>query len=520
MCTWGVLPSSRNLHPASYARSHAALVRTCRRLYQALNRALYLRNLKQDPLTASCLLWAVNVGNIDTVKRAHMFGAALDSSIEVTAETTYCPPWGVIEPDPEDSLYHLPYQFSFIHVAILRRHVAVVQYLLENGVDVHAPSLNFCCGDWNYSDVPLFPLHQCLFHDGINRETSAIEWEPLKDEPSSLTNNSTPALINLLVSKGAYLLVEDLSAVSKLSSEGYDDLAKQLLNRSDEVSLWAGLHFAASTNDLPLATDLIQRGADAAATTYDGETALHFAAESCKNDIGLINLLLRQPNVDPRARDFYEDTPLHFASGASNSEVVRLLLQQPSVSVNGARRDGRTALHLACLGPYTDASLATVQHLIDAGAPLDVFARNIGTPLRDALELEEFRIDQLIWAGRNPWQVKIRPQRMYDIHGRAVDFPKSEPKLFLEKENIISLLIDSGAQLGQIAGSSPPWLTALGYAFAVDQLGNTALLDLLLRLSTSRNIEKQFLDDFIDKSTKTAADSRVKLLAFRARLFS
>ncbi|CAG9953119.1 unnamed protein product [Clonostachys rosea f. rosea IK726] len=267
MCTWDILPSSTNPHPASYARSHAALVRTCRRLCQGLNRALYLRNLKEDPLTESCLLWAVNVGNIDTVKRAHMYGAALDSSIEVTEETTYCPPWGVIEPDPEHLFYNLPYQFSFIHVAILRKHVAIVQYLLENGADVHAPSLNFCCDDETYSGAPLFPLHQCLFHDGVACFTSAIEWEPLEDESSSLGKNSTPALINLLVSKGAYMLAKDFSAVSKLSLEGYDDLAKQLLNRSDKVSLWAGLHFAALTDDLRLATMLIQRGADAAATT-------------------------------------------------------------------------------------------------------------------------------------------------------------------------------------------------------------------------------------------------------------
>ncbi|KAK7222807.1 hypothetical protein V2G26_010810 [Clonostachys chloroleuca] len=219
MCTWNSLPSFMNPHPTSYARIHAALVRTCRRLCQGLNRALYLRNLKEDPLTASCLLWAVNVGNMDTIKRAHSYGAALDSSIEVTEETT---------------------------------HMAIVQYLLENRVDVYAPSLNFCCDDWTDSGVPLFPLHQCLFHDGIDRETSAIKWEPLKDEPFSLTNDSTPVLINLLVRKGAYLLAEDLSAVSKLSSKGYDDLAKQLLNRSDEVSLWAGLHFVAATNDLHL----------------------------------------------------------------------------------------------------------------------------------------------------------------------------------------------------------------------------------------------------------------------------
>ncbi|CAI6038606.1 unnamed protein product [Clonostachys chloroleuca] len=155
MCTWTILPSSTNPHPASYARSHAALV-------------------------PSYLLWAVNVGNLDTVKRAHSYGAALDSSIEVTEETTYCPPWGVIEPNPEDLFYSLPYRFSFIHVAILRKHVAIAQYLLENGADVYAPSLNFGCDDETCRGAPLFPLHQCLFHDGVGCYTSAIDGNHMK----------------------------------------------------------------------------------------------------------------------------------------------------------------------------------------------------------------------------------------------------------------------------------------------------------------------------------------------------
>ncbi|CAI6039444.1 unnamed protein product [Clonostachys chloroleuca] len=374
------------------------------------------------------------------------------------------------------------------------------------------------------------------------------------------------------------MLAKDFSAVSSLSSEGYDDPAKQLLNRCDKVSLWAGLQFAALTDDLRLATDLIQR-----------ETALHYAAESRKNDLELINLLLRQPNVDPGARDFYQHTPLHAASEVSNSEAVRLLLQQPSVSVNGVRRDGETALHLACSGPETYASLATMQHLIDAGALLDAVAESYGTPLCDAVKLENFKIaSTLIRADSNPGQRQIlsrwinmkprlfevikagievevtcyvsMPRRhlvatpvyvaacrentkcmkalfrsgaradsvvadhipdstdlrnhrtllgavLYEILGEVAEFSISEPKLSPKKEKTISLLIKNGARLGRVPGSSSSWVTALGYAFAVDQRGNPSLLNLILKLSTTKNIRKQFLDDFIDKSPKTAADS-------------
>lgn len=276
------------------------------------------------------------------------------------------------------------------------------------------------------------------------------------------------------------------------------------------------------------------------------------------------------------------------------------------MSVNGARRGGETALHLACSGPYTDKSLATVQHLIDAGALLGAVAESYGTPLCAAVKSENFKIaSTLIRAGSNPWQRHILSQWMnmkprsqtrfirgvikagievevtcylpmpgghlvatpvyvaacrentkcmkalfrggaradsvvadhtpdstdlcnhrtllgavlYDILGEVADFSISEPKLSPKKEKTISLLIKNGARLGRVSGSSSSWVSALGYAFAADQGGNPSLLDLILKLSTTKNIQKQFLDDFIDKSPMTAANSRVKLLAFRARLF-
>lgn len=165
--TWGVSPSSKIAHPANYARNHASLARTCRWLYEALNGELYKRNLKNDPVTASCLVWPVDVGNLDTVKRAVAHGATLNFQVEVDKKTTYCPPWRLVDFNsvPRWHPFDCPCSFSLLHLAVGRQYVKIVQNLLEQKVDVHAPSRNFCCKGSRYGGAPIFPLHLCHFRD-------------------------------------------------------------------------------------------------------------------------------------------------------------------------------------------------------------------------------------------------------------------------------------------------------------------------------------------------------------------
>jgi hypothetical protein len=238
MSTWGVSPSSDKAHPATYARNHASLARTCRWLYETLNGELYKRNLKKDPVTESCVLWAVNIGSLDTVKRAVAYGASLDLQVEVDEKTAYCPPWGALDLDLAASPRRqpsYPRSFSLLHLAVGRQHVNIVQYLLEKGVDVHAPSSNFCCVHRLYGRAPLYPLHICLWHD--HRHEIRTEWHPLRGANQSSNKDSELDLVELLVNNGAFLVAEGVSAIHNLSFHERRGLITRLLSYPDPVSL-------------------------------------------------------------------------------------------------------------------------------------------------------------------------------------------------------------------------------------------------------------------------------------------
>ncbi|CAH0047274.1 unnamed protein product [Clonostachys solani] len=438
MSTWGVSPSSEKAHPATYARNHASLARTCRWLYETLNGKLYKRNLKNDQVTESCLLWAVDVGNLDTVKRAVAHGANLDMQVEVHKETAYCPPWGTLPLDPESPWRPptYPWSFSLLHLAVGRQHVKIVQYLLEKNVDVHAPALNFYRNSRPFGVAPLYPLHLCLF--GIE-----TPWHPLEGANQPFNNKSAFELVELLVTNGAFLVAEGVSAIYALSSQGRKNLVNRLLSYPDSVSLWNNLHFAVSENDVSLATDLIHRGADVAAADWKGDTALHLAAESWERNISIIKLLLRQPRVNPAVENKKRQTALHLACANGHPEVVRMMLQQPGVSATHTDRIGQTSLHYAC-SSHRSGRLHIVKLLIDMKVPLDQTCSGGRTPLNLALKRKKFDIvSMLVAEGCDPagW---VASSDFHDMHHVFATLPKMRPS---SQTELVQRVVDAGVDV-------------------------------------------------------------------------
>ncbi|CAH0027607.1 unnamed protein product [Clonostachys rhizophaga] len=416
MTTWGVSPSSDKTHPATYARNHASLARTCRWLYETLNGELYKRNLKKDPVTESCVLWAVNVGSLGTVKRAVAYGASLDLQVEVDEKTPYCPPWGALDLHLAASHWRqpsYPRSFSFLHLAVGRQHVNIVQYLLEKGVDVHAPSLNFCCVHRPYGRAPLYPLHICLFHD--HRHEIKTEWHPLRGANQSSNKDSKLDLAELLVSNGAFLVAEGVSAIHNLSFQGRRGLVTRLLSYPDPVSLRENLHFAISGNHISLMADLIRRGADVAAANWEGNTALHLSAKALQNNLSMIKLLLRQPRIRPAAENRRMQTALHFACRNGNLDIVRMMLQQPGVSATHTDHIGQTSLHYACYS-FRSGTVHIVKLLIEMKVPIDQTSSLGRTPLNLALNRNNFDIASMLVAeGCDPAGWVAAPD-FHDVH--------------------------------------------------------------------------------------------------------
>lgn len=111
----------------------------------------------------------------------------------------------------------------------------------------------------------------------------------------------------------------------------------------------------------PIASLLIEAGADVNCRNEDQRTALHFAAD--KGQSTMVSALVRVEGLDINPQDGEGATPLHYACGRGSLETVRALLVA-GAATNIADHYDETALgfgvRLGRLGPETIQLL--VQH--------------------------------------------------------------------------------------------------------------------------------------------------------------
>jgi ankyrin repeat protein len=123
----------------------------------------------------------------------------------------------------------------------------------------------------------------------------------------------------------------------------------------------------------PIATMLIERGADVNAASRLGVTALSCAAS--KDRAGVVEALM-QAGADVNQADVDGDTPL---SRAESAPIVKMLIER-GADVNAKNENGDTALWLAALFGRTDV----VEALLQAGADVNKANENGDAPLNVA----------------------------------------------------------------------------------------------------------------------------------------
>ncbi|KAL6722043.1 hypothetical protein ACLMJK_001148 [Lecanora helva] len=106
---------------------------------------------------------------------------------------------------------------------------------------------------------------------------------------------------------------------------------------------WPPLVRAAEYGKHSIVDLLLRRGADPLVGTSGNRSPLHLAAE--EGHLEVVRLLVQQPSINLDQKDFVGRTPLFMAANSGNYAVVEFLLQQEGIEPNNATDDGFTPLH-------------------------------------------------------------------------------------------------------------------------------------------------------------------------------
>ncbi|KAJ3499441.1 hypothetical protein NLG97_g335 [Lecanicillium saksenae] len=106
------------------------------------------------------------------------------------------------------------------------------------------------------------------------------------------------------------------------------------------------------------AGDIMQKGADVRRQNDQGQSSLHMAAISGKEDV--VKILIEN-HLDPDQADVNGNTALHYGVEGNHGRIVSILLEKgASSSIRNAQ--GQTALHLAARSGYDEIAADIAQH--------------------------------------------------------------------------------------------------------------------------------------------------------------
>lgn len=319
----------------SYARYHAAFARTSRHFHAMLNKQLYIRNLYRDPNIFSCIRWAVEHNRLETIKRAHKYGADLNSygpDPHITtlpnnrgSEDRYVKVNGILVPDSTVTFTH---SGSPLFDAVSYEFKEIVEYLLEAKVEV-------------------------------DKEVPGIGSYPMLRALSSMSEN----IALMLANRGAYLIHEGVSALPMAHAWGFHRVVKILLRENDPVSLTGKLLVGASSDDLKLVTEGLKHpDVDVNDQRSDGNTALHLAIVSAKGKLDVIKFILQQPKIRLSIPNAFGEVPIHVAARRRRMDMVQLLEKMPDFDINCRTPKNETVLHMAAKGRDKDIFSYLLHH--------------------------------------------------------------------------------------------------------------------------------------------------------------
>ncbi|KAB7507404.1 Tankyrase-1 [Armadillidium nasatum] len=254
-----------------------------------------------------------------------------------------------------------------LHFAAGYNRVAIVEFLLQHGADVHAKDKG-----------GLVPLHNACSYGHYE-------------------------VTELLVRHGACVNVADLwkfTPLHEAAAKGKYDIVKLLLKHGADVNR--------KNRDGHTPLDLVKESDQDVADILRGDSALLDAAK--KGNLARVQKLLTQENINCRDSQGRNSTPLHLAAGYNNLEVAEYLLEN-GADVNAQDKGGLIPLHNA--SSYGHLDIAAL--LIRFSTAVNATDRWGFTPLHEAAQKGRTQLCALLLAhGADPY-MKNQVKHLYTL---------------------------------------------------------------------------------------------------------
>ncbi|XP_041370759.1 poly [ADP-ribose] polymerase tankyrase-1-like [Gigantopelta aegis] len=308
------------------------------------------RLLQEDPLVGSSdddyqLLEAAKAGDMELVKK-------------LTSSNPH-----VVNCRDVDGRHSTP-----LHFAAGYNRVAVVEYLLQQGADVHAKDKG-----------GLVPLHNACSYGHFE-------------------------VTELLITHGACVNVADLwkfTPLHEAASKGKFEICKLLIKHGADPNK--------KNRDGHTPIDLVKEGDHDVADLLRGDSALLEAAK--KGNLARVQKLSTTENINCRDTQGRNSTPLHLAAGYNNVEVAEFLLEN-GADVNAQDKGGLIPLHNA--SSYGHVDIAGL--LIKFNTCVNAQDRWGFTPLHEAAQKGRTHLCSLLLAhGADPTMKNQEGQSALDL---------------------------------------------------------------------------------------------------------
>ncbi|OGX54262.1 MAG: hypothetical protein A2267_01975 [Omnitrophica WOR_2 bacterium RIFOXYA12_FULL_38_10] len=176
------------------------------------------------------------------------------------------------------------------------------------------------------------------------------------------------------------------------------------------VSHCSEIHEAAKKGDVVKLREILDREPSLLTTKDEiGKTPLHWAAG--KNQLEVIKVLLDEYHIDVNIRNANNGTPLHVAASQANPQAVLILIEH-GAEIDARTLNNSTPLHFAIIKSGKPGHIEAAKILIEHGADVNAKTDDGVTPLTMALFRRNTEISDLLKSkGAKPGTSKTRGGR-------------------------------------------------------------------------------------------------------------